>query len=275
MDVFDVDVDVVEEVGVELDGVAGREEHHDFSLPVFLEECEQQAESLVWVAHHEALLEAFHGRVFCLFVDSDEDRVFEREPDQVVDLLGLRGGEENGLALFGNDAEDLPHFFLEALLEDLVCFVDDEAHEVVEGELGVLQVVQQAAGRRDDDRGPFGELDLVLLPVLAPDQQCDGLVVVGQQVDPHVEDLLGQLARRRDDDHTCAFRLRELDLVQDLQCWDQKSEGFARAGLCRAEQVLAFQQPRDRLGLDVRHFVKLHLFLYCLLRGLADIQLVE
>jgi hypothetical protein len=57
VDVFDGDVDVVQQVGVKLDSIAGRHKHHNFLLQVFAKESEQKLEFASWVDYNVALLE--------------------------------------------------------------------------------------------------------------------------------------------------------------------------------------------------------------------------
>jgi len=59
----------------------------------------------------------------------------------------------------GQDAQNLVHLFLETDLEDAVRLVDDERLEVLVHEaVGVLQVVEQAAGRRHQQVHALGQL---------------------------------------------------------------------------------------------------------------------
>ena len=68
----------------------------------------------------------------------------ERYPRQVLDLAGLGGREEHGLALLGKALDDLLHLVLEPLGQDSVGLVDHQALEVLKDKaLGVLQVLEQ------------------------------------------------------------------------------------------------------------------------------------
>ncbi len=49
------DVDIVQQLAVELDSIAGGEEHNDFLFAILLQEGEQEQEALVACAHHIAL----------------------------------------------------------------------------------------------------------------------------------------------------------------------------------------------------------------------------
>ena len=73
VDLEDIYIDVIEEIGVELDAVAGGKEYHYFLMLLFLftEECQQQSEFISRVDHHKALLQSLNGCVFIHIVNSD------------------------------------------------------------------------------------------------------------------------------------------------------------------------------------------------------------
>jgi hypothetical protein len=51
MQIENRNINVVEQLGVVLDGVTTREENNDFFLQILLQECEQQHESLVGITN--------------------------------------------------------------------------------------------------------------------------------------------------------------------------------------------------------------------------------
>ena len=104
MNAVNREINVVEQLIVILDGEAGAHEHHDLLLPILLQECEQQHESLLARADHVALLQTGDGGGAPLLagvVNTDVDRLLlQGHLDQVVGLFGRRGGEQHGLAFF-------------------------------------------------------------------------------------------------------------------------------------------------------------------------------
>jgi hypothetical protein len=58
VDVFHGDVNVVKQVGIKLNSIAGRHKHHNFLLQVFAKESEQKLEFSSWIDHNVALFEA-------------------------------------------------------------------------------------------------------------------------------------------------------------------------------------------------------------------------
>ena len=59
VDVFDGHIDIVEQVRVKLDSVAGRHENHDFLLQILPQECEQELKLPSRVNHHITLFKTF------------------------------------------------------------------------------------------------------------------------------------------------------------------------------------------------------------------------
>lgn len=100
MKVKDWDINVVEQFGVVLDRVAAREEDDDLLLDVLSQECEEQHESLIRVAHHVALFEHVDGRGFFGRVDIDVERAgAERYTCQIGHFGRLRSGEKHRLSV--------------------------------------------------------------------------------------------------------------------------------------------------------------------------------
>lgn len=104
MEVQDGQVNVVEELGVVLDRVAGRKEDDDLLLfVVLLQEGEEEHESLVALADHVALLQAFGGgKILHLFHINIQGRLAKGHPGQILNLGGLGGRKEEGLTLCSN-----------------------------------------------------------------------------------------------------------------------------------------------------------------------------
>jgi len=76
VDVFDGDVDVVEQVRVKLDGVAARHENHYLFVDVFLQEGKQELELLLGVFHaHVPLFQVGDRRLSAILRHFDEDGV--------------------------------------------------------------------------------------------------------------------------------------------------------------------------------------------------------
>mmetsp|Transcript_59862 Transcript_59862/g.120159 ORF Transcript_59862/g.120159 Transcript_59862/m.120159 type:complete len:337 (+) Transcript_59862:174-1184(+) len=143
VDVHHGHVDVVEELGVVLDAVAARKEHHDLFVAVPLQKSEEQQEAFRRGAHDVALLQTPHRRLrFVVVHPHVHGLALDAEAGQVLHFLGLRRAEEHRLPLFGEELDDLVHLLLEPLLQDAVRFVDDEHLQVAVHEpFRVLQVV--------------------------------------------------------------------------------------------------------------------------------------
>mmetsp|Transcript_33382 Transcript_33382/g.57175 ORF Transcript_33382/g.57175 Transcript_33382/m.57175 type:complete len:218 (+) Transcript_33382:455-1108(+) len=117
VDIHHLDVDVIQQFRVELDGVTRREKHHDFLVLVLLQECVQQHEALGRRADHIALLKTLHSGQHGIVVHTGVDRVrLHRQTSQILDLAGLCRRKQNRLALSGQVLHDLMHIFLETLV---------------------------------------------------------------------------------------------------------------------------------------------------------------
>jgi hypothetical protein len=261
VDVRDGDVDVVEELAVVLDAVAAGEEDHDLLvLEVLLEEGVEQQEALLGRAHDVPLLEGLHRRADVVVADADVlGRAGDGELGEVLDLLGLRRGEEGRLALLGQVADDCVHLLLEALLEEAVRLVDDERRKVGDDEaLGVLEVVEEAPRGRDEDVDALLELLGLGAAVGAAHDEAKGLAVVRHQVRELPVDLQGELAGRGDDDRAEPVARLELHLGEELDGGHEEGEGLSAARLGRPEDVLAAEEVRDGLRLDLGHPAEAH-----------------
>ncbi|KAG5461665.1 MAG: hypothetical protein BJ554DRAFT_6101 [Olpidium bornovanus] len=98
VEVQDWYIDVVQQLRVVLDRIAAREENDDLLLEVLFQEREEEEEPLFRIAHHVALLQSLRcGDLFVLVN-------VNRNPGEVFDLGGLRGGEEHRLAIWKHQA---------------------------------------------------------------------------------------------------------------------------------------------------------------------------
>mmetsp|Transcript_21272 Transcript_21272/g.72049 ORF Transcript_21272/g.72049 Transcript_21272/m.72049 type:complete len:255 (-) Transcript_21272:890-1654(-) len=132
VDVHDRHINVVQQVGVELYGVARGEEDHDLVLlMVPFQERKEEAEAVPRRDDHVALLQRVHRRGRLAVVDADVDGFRpDGEARQVFHLARLRRREQRSLSGSGQQAHDAAHVVLEALLQDAVRLVDDEEEQV-------------------------------------------------------------------------------------------------------------------------------------------------
>jgi hypothetical protein len=146
VDVLDWDVDVVEQVGVELDGVAAGHEDHNLLLEVLAEEGEEKLEFAGRVDRHVPLLQVRHRRTVRVLGYFHQHWVLQGQATQVFNFLGHGGREEAGGARTGRqELNDLVHLLLEADFENGVGFVDDQHLQIVEDEpFGVLEMVEES-----------------------------------------------------------------------------------------------------------------------------------
>ncbi|KAJ6438178.1 LOW QUALITY PROTEIN: acetyltransferase [Purpureocillium lavendulum] len=234
-------VDVVEELGVVLDRVAAAEEDDDLLLLGLhaLQEREEEDEPFVGLAQHVALLEALDGAVLLLLVHVDTRGARLAH----TDFGRLRGGEEHRLAVVVlQDLDNLSDLILETDFQYPVGLVDDERLEVLEDEGGVEEVVEQAAGRGNQQVHALGQLLRLGLAVGAADDDAVRLRVVLHELAGDAEDLQRELAGRGDDDDAGAVAGLESQGAEDLDGGDQEGERLSGTGLGRTEDVLAGEQ---------------------------------
>ena len=145
-----------------------------------------------------------------VFANCDVFRVLEREASQVFDGLGLGGREEEGLARFRQVTNDGVERRGETHVEDAICLIEDcgvaswlappeiasddvksltEKLEMIAFEAErLIHVLQQASRRRDEDVHPRQPL-LLVLEVLAANDETGRELVVAANLAEHLEDL--------------------------------------------------------------------------------------
>ena len=167
------------------------------------------------------------------------------------DLLRHGGREEQRLAGLGHLRHDLAHGQHEPEVEHVVGFVEHDEGRLLEAHVAVLHVVEQAAGRGDENvDAARHRLDLRAEGHAADDAGDAGAHVLAV-VREALRDLHGELTGGGEDQHAGAARRAEhavgLQLLEDRQ---REGGRLAGARLGDAEQVAALEQDRDRLGLD-------------------------
>ncbi len=141
----------------------------------------------------------------------------------------------------------------EAEVHHLVGFVEDQDLDHRQVAHALLDQVDQAARRRDEDVDAAAQVLAVLVDAGAAEHGRDaelGKLAIAARI---VGDLAGEFARRGEDEH--ADMRRQHALLRGDQALDRRQHerrGLAGAGLRDAEQIIAFQQDRDRLRLDRR-----------------------
>ena len=174
-----------------------------------------------------------------------------------ADLLLVKGRrEQQRLAVGGGEADDLADGGQEAHVEHAIGLVEDEDLDLVEHAGALVDEVDQAAGRGDQDVA--AALERALLGVIGDAAHDGDRDVLGARGDlpADVVDLLRELARGGDDQHagTAADRHRAaagaLDARQGAHGRQQEGRGLARAGLGGGEQVAAGQHLGNSGGLD-------------------------
>mmetsp|Transcript_16939 Transcript_16939/g.48947 ORF Transcript_16939/g.48947 Transcript_16939/m.48947 type:complete len:423 (+) Transcript_16939:355-1623(+) len=119
VNVHDWDVDVIQQLRVEFDGIARRKEDHHLLIAILLEERKEEEEALVGGDRDVSLLQGGDRGELGLGGDLDVDGLvfIDGQPCQILHLLGLRGREQHGLPLLRNGTNNRPQIVLEPLLQ--------------------------------------------------------------------------------------------------------------------------------------------------------------
>ena len=181
--------------------------------------------------------------------DFDAHRIVQELLGDAPDFRRHGGGEEQRLAGERNELADALDVGNEAHVEHAVGFVDDQKLDAGEQEPAALEMVEQAAGRRDQHVDAARELGVLVVERNAADDERDVELVVGAVFGEAFLDLRRELARRLEDErarHAGAGAA----LFQHGQHRQREGRRLAGAGLRDAEHVAPGEHVRDRLFLD-------------------------
>ena len=279
-------VDVVQQLRVVLDGRARREENDDLLLGVAAQEGEEQQEAGGRWDDAVALLQPLPRRGRLAVVHAHvQGRPLEGQAGQVLHFRGLRRRKQGGLAVAGQELDNLAHLLLKTRLQDAVGLVGHEKGEVARHERPrVLEVVQEAAGRGDEEVDALGQALRLRPPVGAAHDQAVRLgggaggrggrrgaaapvllpctaaaaATAAEQVPGDRVDLHGQFPGGGDHQGARPVARGEAGPRQELGGRDQKRQRFARPRLGGPQHVPPGQQGRDGAGLHLRHGGKAH-----------------
>lgn len=209
---------------------------------------------LVAVAHqHHGLHQVVCGLV--LGGHGDAHRAVERGALQLLDLVGHGGGEEEGVALAWDHAQDLVELRAEVEVQQPVRLVHDKILEVLQAEaLGVLQVVHNTPGRGHQHVRLAHQVTGLVHHVHAAHDTAGAEPHSGAERIERLLDLVRQLARGRQHERV----VRKLGVPQRLQDGNGERGGLARAGHGKPNHVFSLQRVGDGLGLDGRGLGKIH-----------------
>ena len=181
--------------------------------------------------------------------DFDADRIVQKLFGDAPDFRRHGGGEEQRLAGERNELADALDVGDEAHVEHAVGFVDDEQLDAVEQQPSALEMVEQAAGRRDQHIDAARELGVLVVERDAADDQRDVELVVDAVFDKTFFDLRREFARRLEDERARHARAGAA-FFQHGQHRQHECRRLAGAGLRDAEHVAPGEHVGDGLILD-------------------------
>jgi hypothetical protein len=164
------------------------------------------------------------------------------------------GGEQQRLPLIRQHFENTPHVVDEAHVEHAVGFVEDEYLDVGQVNRALLHVIEQPAGRRDDDVGAAAQLVLLRIDADAAEDRQRTIRQVPAVDGDALLDLRRELARRRQDQNAWVLVTRRARQLQALQDRQRETGGLAGAGLSAGEDVAPFEHDGNGLLLNRRGF---------------------
>ncbi len=209
----------------------------------------QQGALVLGIDEVDGLLDAIGGDG--LGRDVHADGLDQNLRHELGDIGRHGGGEQQRLALPRNERHDPAHVAQEAHVEHAVGFVDDERAHHVEADVLLIDEIEQASRRGDEDVDAVAERRNLL--VLIDAAEDDGIAeleiaAVGLEAVVYLE---RELARGRQDEraHAARFVLTGV-LGEALEQRQAERGGLAGAGLRDAEDVAARKHQRNGLGLD-------------------------
>jgi hypothetical protein len=190
--------------------------------------------------------------------DFNQLRVLQHLVGEFLDFVREGGGEEQALPIGGQQREDAADVRDKAHVQHAVGFVEDEELDLPEGDGLLLDVVEQAARRGDDDFDAATQfLDLRIHVHAAIDAGTTQREVLGVHLD-RLEHLHGQLSRGCEDQCTnlVACRAGGCAGVAGEAVEQRKGETGCLAGAClgATHHVVAGQYDGNGLALDGRGF---------------------
>ena len=175
------------------------------------------------------------------------DRVVLVLTSDLLDFAVERGGEEQRLAVRLNLVEEATDDGQEAHVGHAVGLVEHDDMDVGEIDITALDQVLEAAGARDEDLDATAQRALLrAVAGTAVDGSTLEAARRGQRLDL-AHDLLGEFARRGEDQRRRALRLRGFDLRGDGEA---EGDGLARARGGTAGDVEALKGVGDGVFLD-------------------------
>jgi hypothetical protein len=207
--------------------------------------------ALVALLHQvHAVLDEFGRRVARR--DLDGERIVQQAVGQRADLLGERRREQQVLAPRRQHREHAPDVADEAHVEHAVRLVEHEVPDLGQVHDALVDVVEQAAGRGDDDVHALAQrVDLRPRADAAEDQQ-GALAQVAAEVLERLAHLGSEFSGRHQHQQARGARTARVRLLlgEALQQWQREGRGLAGAGLGGREQVASVVHGRNGALLD-------------------------
>ncbi|CFD97154.1 Uncharacterised protein [Bordetella pertussis] len=237
-------------LGQPVGAVLGAGEHQYLVPAAFADQVADEVALVVLFDQVHRLGDQFGGGVARR--DRDFARIVEHAARQRADFVREGGGEQQVLALLGQQRQYLADVADEAHIQHAVGFVQHQDFHAGEVDRFLAGMVEQAAGRGHQDVERLFQGADLRIDVDAAEHHHGaqaGVLAVGLHRFGH---LGGELAGGGEDQAARAARLARggLGLHQPVQDGQGEPRGLAGAGLRGGQQVAALQHQRDGLRLD-------------------------
>ena len=200
------------------------------------------------IADHDFLGNLRGGRA--LTGDFDFSRIVHQAGGEIFDLRREGRGEQQVLARFRQHREHAADVPNEAHVEHAIRFVEHQHFDLRQVDSTLLHVIEQAARGGDEDIDAAAEaLDLRIDADAAEHHQRAQPAVAAIEADAFF-DLRREFARRGQDQRAWQTALGRLCALQTRNHRQHKGGGLAGAGLRAGDDVTAFENDRNRLGLN-------------------------
>jgi len=204
---------------------------------------------LLTLHHHVELLDAVQGQLVALHQNAD--RVAHELGRELEHIRGHRRREEADVHRRRQLLEDVVDLILEATAQHLISLVQHEVVDVVHRERAAVDHVKDASGCAHHKLNAAAQLVHVLSDVGAADASHRGDAKVVANRHHHLDNLRGELARRRQDERL-AIAVGEVDVLQET---DGESGRLSGSRLGLGDRVAHQDERFDRPLLDRRRLL--------------------
>ena len=192
------------------------------------------------------------GRAHCAATTSTVSGSCSRPLASAANFLRERRREQQVLPLGRQQREHAADVADETHVEHAIGLVEHEVANAAQVDVALVGVIEQPAGRRDDDVGALAQCVDLRPRADAAENQQRALLEVTTEIDEGLLHLRREFARRHEHEAARGARATRvrLDCREHLQQRQRERGRLAGARLGGGKQVATFEHRRDAAGLD-------------------------